>query len=93
MKFSREVHAQVPLRVTMAMADLTKLEARLFKWLCLEENDFVENAWSTEKAAKAFKVDTDEMYEALAMLTNGSVPRKVRPSCMFEKIDRIRYIH
>ena len=53
----------------MAMADLTKFETRLFKWLCLEENDFEENAWSTEKAAKAFKVDTDEMYEALASLT------------------------
>ena len=76
MKFSREVHAQVPLRVTMAMSDLTKLEARLFRWLCLEENDFVENAWSTEKAAKAFKVDDDEIYDALAALTE-KIPHNI----------------
>jgi hypothetical protein len=60
----------------MAMADLTKLETRLFKWLCLEENDFEENAWSTKKAAKAFKVDPDEIYEALAALTE-KIPHNI----------------
>ncbi len=60
----------------MAMSDLTKLEARLFRWLCLEENDFVENAWSTEKAAKAFKVDDDEIYDALAALTE-KIPHNI----------------
>ena len=60
----------------MALGDLTKLEARLFKWLCLEENDFEENPWSTEKAAKAFKVKPDEIYEALAALTE-KIPNNV----------------
>ncbi|DAC24055.1 MAG TPA: hypothetical protein HA345_02285 [Candidatus Thalassarchaeaceae archaeon] len=53
----------------MAMADLTKFEMRIFKWICLEDNDFVNNPWSTKKAAKAFKVDEDEVYDALAALT------------------------
>jgi hypothetical protein len=60
----------------MAMADLTKLETRLFKWLCLEENDFEENAWSTKKAAKAFKVDDDDIFEALAALTE-KIPHNI----------------
>ena len=76
MKFSREVHAQVTPPTNMAMGDLTKLEARLFKWLCLEENDFEENPWSTEKAAKAFKVKPDEIYEALSALSE-KIPNNV----------------
>jgi len=44
----------------MAMADLTKFEMRIFKWICLEDNDFVNNPWDTKNAAKAFKVDEEE---------------------------------
>ena len=35
-----------------------------------------ENPWSTEKAAKAFKVKPDEIYEALAALSE-KIPNNV----------------
>ncbi|DAC12390.1 MAG TPA: hypothetical protein D7H86_06160 [Candidatus Poseidoniales archaeon] len=46
---------------------LSDLEERLFEWL--RQSDFENVAWSTAKAAKAFKVKQDKIYDALAALT------------------------
>ena len=46
---------------------LSDLEERLFEWL--RRSDFETVAWSTAKAAKAFKVKQDQIYDALAALT------------------------
>ena len=54
------------------MADLTELEERLHAWLV--ESDFETVAWSTKKAAKAFKVEEEAILEAVANLT-GSFQR------------------
>ena len=51
----------------MAIADLTDFEIRLLKWI--SASDFIEVAWSTKRAAEAFKVEEKEVYEALASLT------------------------
>tara|TARA_B000000557_G_scaffold243173_1_gene223911 strand:+ start:624 stop:908 length:285 start_codon:yes stop_codon:yes gene_type:complete len=51
----------------MAFEDLTEFELRLLKWI--SASDFVEVAWSTKRAADAFKVEEKEVYEALAALT------------------------
>ncbi|MBJ36681.1 MAG: hypothetical protein CMB68_04935 [Euryarchaeota archaeon] len=51
----------------MAFEDLTEFELRLLKWI--SASDFVGVAWSTKRAADAFKVDEKEVYEALASLT------------------------
>ena len=51
----------------MAVADLTDFESRLLKWI--SASDFVEVAWSTKRAAEAFKVEEKEVYEALSALT------------------------
>tara|TARA_B100000929_G_scaffold211384_1_gene168610 strand:+ start:466 stop:693 length:228 start_codon:yes stop_codon:yes gene_type:complete len=51
----------------MAIEDLTDFELRLLKWI--SASDFVEVAWSTKRAAEAFKVEEREVYEALAALT------------------------
>ena len=51
----------------MATDDLTDFETRLLKWIAA--SDFVEIAWSTKRAAEAFKVKDQEVYEALAALT------------------------
>ncbi len=51
----------------MAVADLTDFESRLLKWI--SASDFVEVAWSTKRAAEAFKVKEEEVYEALAALS------------------------
>ena len=51
----------------MAVAELTEFESRLLKWI--SASDFVEVAWSTKRAAEAFKVKEKEVYEALAALT------------------------
>jgi len=51
----------------MAVADLTDFESRLLKWI--SSSDFVEVAWSTKRAAEAFKVKEEEVYEALAALS------------------------
>ena len=51
----------------MAIADLTDFELRLLKWI--SASDFIEVAWSTKRAAEAFKVEEKEVYEALASLT------------------------
>ena len=46
----------------MVALDLTEFEARLLKWI--SASDFVEVAWSTKRAAEAFKVKEKEVYEA-----------------------------
>ena len=51
------------------MADLTELEERLHAWLV--ESDFETVAWSTKKAAKAFKVEEEAILEAVANLTGS----------------------
>ncbi|MBE45694.1 MAG: hypothetical protein CMB02_03475 [Euryarchaeota archaeon] len=51
----------------MVTGDLTDFETRLLKWIAA--SDFVEVAWSTKRAAEAFKVKDEEVYEALAALT------------------------
>ena len=51
----------------MAFEDLTEFELRLLKWI--SASDFVVIAWSTKRAADAFKVEEKEVYEALAALT------------------------
>jgi len=58
----------------MAVEDLTKFESRLLKWI--SKSDFEKVAWSTARAAKAFEVDEDEVYDALAALTL-KVPRLI----------------
>jgi len=52
----------------MAESDLTEFELRLLKWI--SQSDFEEVAWSTKRAAEAFKVEEKEVYEALAALTS-----------------------
>ena len=39
----------------------------VFEWI--RRSDFETVAWSTAKAAKAFKVKQDQIYDALAALT------------------------
>lgn len=51
----------------MAVVDLTDFESRLLKWI--SASDFVEVAWSTKRAAEAFKVKEKEVYEALAAIS------------------------
>ena len=55
--------------------ELSELEARLFEWI--RQSDFHTVAWSTSKAAKAFKVKKDEIYEAVASLTK-KVPDRIQ---------------
>ena len=55
--------------------DLSELEARLFEWI--RQSDFHTMPWSTSKAAKAFKVKKDEIYEAVAALTK-KVPDRIQ---------------
>lgn len=57
--------------------DLTDLEARLFEWI--RQSDFETVPWSTPKAAKAFKVKQDDIYDALAALTR-KVPKRIHIS-------------
>lgn len=51
----------------MTVANLTDFESRLLKWI--SASDFIEVAWSTKRAAEAFKVEEKDVYEALAALT------------------------
>ncbi|MAS80937.1 MAG: hypothetical protein CMA28_04935 [Euryarchaeota archaeon] len=51
----------------MAVMDLTDFESRLLKWI--SASDFVEVAWSTKRAAEAFKVKEKEVYQALAAIS------------------------
>jgi len=57
--------------------DLSDLEARLFEWI--RQSDFESVPWSTTKAAKAFKVEPDDIYEALSALTR-KVPKRIQVS-------------
>ena len=54
--------------------DLTELEARIFEWI--RQSDFEEVPWKAARAAKAFKVSSDEINEALAALT-AKVPHNI----------------
>jgi|TARA_B100000470_G_C19654802_1_gene330427 uncharacterized protein with WD repeat len=51
----------------VVVTDLTDFESRLLKWI--SASDFIEVAWSTKRAAEAFKVEEKDVYEALAALT------------------------
>ena len=55
--------------------ELSELESGLLSWLV--ESDFHIQPWSTSKAAKAFKVKEDEIYEAVAALTR-KVPQRIQ---------------
>ena len=59
------------------IADLTELEERLHAWLV--ESDFETVAWSTKKAAKAFKVEEEAILEAVANLTR-KLPQRIQVS-------------
>ena len=50
----------------MALSDLTDADKKVYEYL--KANDFVENAWSTKKAAKALKMKEDDVYESLSNL-------------------------
>ena len=43
----------------------------------IRQSDFETVAWSTAKAAKAFKVTKDEIYEAVAALTK-KMPKRIQ---------------
>ena len=53
--------------VTVSFEDLTEFESRLIRWI--SSSDFVEIPWSTRRAAEAFKVEEEEVYQALASHT------------------------
>ena len=59
----------------MALSDLTKLESKLYLWLC--KTDFESVPWSTPKDAKAFNVKHEEIYEALSALTR-KIPNDIQ---------------
>ena len=50
----------------MALSDLDANDKKVYEFLKLY--DFVENPWSTKKAAKALKMKEDEVYESLSNL-------------------------
>ncbi len=52
----------------MAISELSELETRVLKWI--SQSDFEEIPWSTKRAAKEFKVEEKEIYEALAAITS-----------------------
>ncbi len=56
-------------------SDLDEFEAGLLTWLV--ESEFHIEPWSTSKAAKAFKVDEDTIYEAVASLSR-KVPNRIQ---------------
>ncbi|MGB0611262.1 MAG: hypothetical protein ACPG79_06105 [Poseidonia sp.] len=55
--------------------ELTDFEGKLLKWLV--KSDFHIQPWSTKDAAKAFKVDEELIYEAVAALTK-KVPEQIQ---------------
>lgn len=59
----------------MSFEDLTEFESRLIRWI--SSSDFVEIPWSTRRAAEAFKVEEEEVYQALASLT-AKVPENIQ---------------
>ena len=50
----------------MALSDLTDADKKVYEYLKLY--DFVENPWSTKKAAKALKMKEDDIYDSLSTL-------------------------
>ena len=50
----------------MALSDLNTNDKKVYEYLKLY--DFVENPWSTNKAAKALKMKEDDIYESLSNL-------------------------
>ena len=50
----------------MALSDLDANDKKVFEYL--KANDFVENPWSTKKAATALKMKEDDVYESLSNL-------------------------
>ena len=61
--------------VTVSFEDLTEFESRLIRWI--SSSEFVEIPWSTRRAAEAFKVEEEEVYQALASLTT-KVPENIQ---------------
>ena len=61
--------------ISLSLEDPTEFESRLLRWI--SSSDFVEVPWSTKRAAEAFKVDENEVYEALASLTS-KVPENIQ---------------
>ena len=60
--------------MAVALEELTALELRLYEWI--KQSDFEKVGWSTPRAAKAFKVSDDDIYEALAALT-AKIPHNI----------------
>ena len=52
--------------MNMALSDLDSNDKKVYEYLKLY--DFVENPWSTKKAAKALKMQEDDVYESLSNL-------------------------
>ncbi|MED6305833.1 MAG: hypothetical protein VX898_02750 [Candidatus Thermoplasmatota archaeon] len=50
----------------MALSDLTPKDKKVYEYL--KAKDFVENAWSTSKAARALKMKEDDVYVSLCNL-------------------------
>ena len=50
----------------MALSDLNPKDKKVYEYL--KANDFVEKAWSTNKAAKALKMKEDDVYVSLCNL-------------------------
>ena len=52
--------------MNMALSDLDVNDKKVYEYLKLY--DFVENPWSTKKAAKALKMKEGDVYESLSNL-------------------------
>ena len=65
----------LPVPIALSTEGLTDFESRLIRWI--SSSDFVEVPWSTKRAAEAFKVSEDEVYQALSSLTT-KVPEKIQ---------------
>ena len=50
----------------MALSDLNTNDKKVYEYLKLY--NFVENPWSTKKAAKVLKMKEDDIYESLSNL-------------------------
>ena len=59
----------------MALSDLDANDKKVYEYLKLY--DFVENPWSTKKAAEQFYVEEEAIYEAVAALTR-KVPQRIQ---------------
>lgn len=65
----------LPVSIALSFEDLSEFESRLIRWI--SSSDFVEVPWSTKRAAEAFKVTEEEVYQALASLTS-KVPDNIQ---------------